>query len=106
MGLAQYNRDQRIANRIIDVMLDFGAHDRDGAVSAPTIFRACIAGISISEGNDFTKPRVADMIGLLAGYGALTSYREDSGIGELALYAIAVENLRGMRDVVRGVYPI
>jgi hypothetical protein len=102
MGKAAYNRDQRIANAIVDALIDLGAHDPKGAVSEATVFRACCAGKSVHELGELTKARVSNMIGILVEYGAVRSLPNGDGID---VFHLDVLNYRGVRDVARGVFP-
>lgn len=67
MGRIAYNRDQRIANEIIDALIEF-----NDVVSRRTILRAIVAGKSAHAQGEYVPARVWAILGALVDFGAVT----------------------------------
>lgn len=109
MGTIAYNRDQRIANEIVDALLGF-----NDAVSLSSIYRALCAGKNAHELADYQpRARVEAVLTSLVEYGAVQKLdaivpavqdarEDDERDTGVPLYAIPAEVLDKVLKVARG----
>ena len=100
MGRIAYNRDQRIANEIIDALIEF-----NDAVSRNSILRALVAGKSVYAHGDYLPARVWAILEALVEFGAVT---RDMGEDDIPLYSLTADpdQLRNILRVSRGEFVI